>query len=171
MWGNNFHLLELQRAEGSIHCCCANCWAKRSFFTPRKALLLYPLRKGACVSSLDCNTHPMNWDVEGSVLSNKLSQSGWKRDNHIGWAREILCWQTPSFPQMAKLEDAGKHGVGCPFQGMARGLRITGFIYLAGIFTLISCRSFWHLTSFSNPPVTSHISYYLFCCGFFFFFF
>lgn len=56
--GNNFHLSELQRAEGSIHCFHANCCADRSPLMLRDALLLYPLCRGACASFPSCTPIP-----------------------------------------------------------------------------------------------------------------
>lgn len=56
--GNNFHLSEMQRAEGGIHCFCANCCAERSPLMLRDVLLLYPLCMGGCASFPSCTLIP-----------------------------------------------------------------------------------------------------------------
>lgn len=86
MWGNNFHLSELQRGEGRIRCCCAVPTEQRDHCS--------------CLERLCLNIHcGARWTAQWSHKpSDKFTHSGWKRDTHIGWSREILCWH-PLFPK------------------------------------------------------------------------
>lgn len=136
--GNNFHLSELQRAEGSIRCFCANCCAERSSLILRDALLLYPLCRVACDSSPSCTLipHTGKWKCLARAIywlgldgKGTITQAEPEKDYAI---------RHPHWPKWKKLQDAGKHVVGCPLQEVYEG---HGSLTWLGFFILISHRS------------------------------